>query len=425
MDPDVPDKHQHSQEAQTEAERGSAPLAMDATAQPRPAHGSGPNLHTPEKKEKSETTPTVSDGTGSESTGRADPKISRNTATPNKSRQKGKSKIFVAPSLSPSEKWNSIYSLDDARNGVWQKPTLIIGNLLLAQSALLVSAHPHSMKSLAWLQAALEAPARKTVWGHFPTPNVNTTLFIETEDPPWLVQERIRGLAKGLGIREDEQISGFNWACPGPFDLVKEAQKLAELFGKLKPDFAVISTLQNIIPGRDLNEQSDMAQVNKTVITLARMYCPLVMITHSTWDKQNKRALGTITQTANYATTMHFEKAGDQVKAILDSKLGSEEEKFELHLETAEVSYLDNDGVEQKKQEVRRLIYKPKKSPKKAKVEAAMKDLGDSASAEDIAAKAGVSDRYVRKVRAEKKHGSPEKATKPAPEPSGMEELGG
>jgi hypothetical protein len=422
MDADVPDNQQHSPEAQTEAEQRLAPLAPDATAQPRSAHGSGPSLRAPDKKEKPETEPQVAGETGSESADRTDPKTSRKTATANKSRQKGESattKTFVVPSLNPSEKWNSVYSLDDARTGVWQTPTLIIGNLLLAQSALLVSAHPHSMKSLAWLQAALEAPARKAVWGHFPAPNVNRTLFIETEDPPWLVQERIRGLVKGLGIKESEQVPGFNWVCPGPFDLVNDLSQIAKVFDRVKPDFAVISTLQNIIPGRDLNEQRDMAPVNKVVIALARKYCPIVMITHSTWDKQNRRALGTITQTANYATTLHFEKSGDQVKVTLDSKLGSEEKEFLLHLETAESSYVDKDGVEQEKQEVRRLIYKPRLSPKKAKVVAAIKDLGDSASAEEIAQKAGVSDRYVRKIKAKKKTGKKGSSERPSELASG------
>jgi AAA domain len=323
------------------------------------------------------------------------------------------------PSLTPSDKWKYVYTLDDARTGVWQKPTSIISGLLLAQSALLVSAHPHSMKSLAWLQAALEAPSRKKVWEHFPTPNVDRTLFIETEDPPWLVQERIRGLAKGLGIEDGERIPGFHWVCPGPFDLVKDIRELAVLLDKVKPDFAVISTLQNIIPGRDLNEQRDMAPVNRAVITLARKFCPIVMVTHSTWDKSNKRALGTITQTANYATALHFEKSGDQVRVTLDSKLGSDEEEFSLHLETAESSYVDEVGVEQKKQEVRRLVYKPKVSPKKAKIVAAIRDLGDAASAQDIADKAGVSDRYVRRIKAEKKNAKKASSQRPSELASG------
>ncbi len=342
-------------------------------------------------------------------------------------------KKYVASSLKPAEKWNSVYTLDDARKGAWQKPTQIIGNLLLAQSALLVSAHPHSMKSLAFLQAALEACARKTVWGHIPTPTVTKALFIETEDPPWLVQDRIRGLAKGLGIKDAEQVPGFRWICPGPFALVEEMREIAKLLDKHKPDFAVISTLQNIIPGRDMNEQKDMAPVNRAIITLARQCCPIVMITHSTWDKKNKRALGSITQAANYATTMHFEKSsGDQVKVTLNSKIGSEEEEFLLHLETEEGSHRDSDGTEQNKREVRRLVYQPKKSPKKAKVVAAMKDLGDSASSEKIAAKAGVTGRYVRKVRAAKnettaknKNGPFTKANQGGSATPGNESIGG
>lgn len=304
------------------------------------------------------------------------------------------------PSPSPLEKWKHVYTIEDAWNGVWNKPTQVIGDLLLAQSALLVSAQPHSMKSLAWLQAALEAAARQKVWDYFPAPDVTKTLFIETEDPEWLLQERIRGLAKGLGIPENEKIPGFHWVCPGPFDLVND-KGLDMLLDALRPDFAVISTLQNIIPGKDLNDAKAMAPVNKRIIELTRKICPIVMITHSTWDPQNKRAIGTITQTANYATTLHFEKKsgdfGDFVDATLDSKLGSKE-KFQLRLETEEVPFVDKDGVE-KKTEVRRLVYKPQKSSsKKAQVEAAVKRLGPSASVKEIACEARCTERHARDV---------------------------
>jgi len=149
--------------------------------------------------------------------------------------------------------------------------------------------------------------------------------------------------------------------------------------------------------------------VNKVIIALAREYCPIVVITHSTWDKNNKRAIGTITQTANYATTLHFEKSRDQVTVKLDSKLGSDEEEFVLNLETEEVDTTDG---EQRKKDVRRLVYAPKKAPKKAKVEAAMKELGGAASAEKVALTAGVSDRYVRKVKAEQRERSAKKTKK-------------
>ena len=49
----------------------------------------------------------------------------------------------------------------------------------------------------------MEAPALHTVWGHFKAPNVTSTLFVETEDPAWLVEARVRGLAKGLGLSSD------------------------------------------------------------------------------------------------------------------------------------------------------------------------------------------------------------------------------
>src|SRR5690242_16259925 len=70
-----------------------------------------------------------------------------------------------------------------AMAGEGEKLPWVIENLLLADSATLISAHLHSMKSLAWLAACMEAAAKQKVWGHFDAPLVKKSLFIETEDP--------------------------------------------------------------------------------------------------------------------------------------------------------------------------------------------------------------------------------------------------
>src|SRR2546425_7479398 len=90
--------------------------------------------------------------------------------------------------LTLPEGWE-ILDLGDALAGRENKPPWIIKDLLLADTATQVSAHPHSMKSLAWLEAAIEAPARQTVWGHFDASAVQRTLFIESEDSRWMVAE--------------------------------------------------------------------------------------------------------------------------------------------------------------------------------------------------------------------------------------------
>jgi len=69
-------------------------------------------------------------------------------------------------------------------------PPWAIENLVMAQTVTLVSALPHAMKSVSWLYATIEAILKKEVFGHFPAPNLNNSLFIETEDPEWLVKKR-------------------------------------------------------------------------------------------------------------------------------------------------------------------------------------------------------------------------------------------
>ena len=104
--------------------------------------------------------------------------------------------------------------------------------------------------------------AKQQVWGHFAA-SVQRSLFIETEDPPWIVEARIRGLARGLGI---EELPGFYYACVGPFDLVEAREELTKLLRTYAPDFAVLSTLQSLLGGRDWLRQDSMSDVNALVV---------------------------------------------------------------------------------------------------------------------------------------------------------------
>jgi hypothetical protein len=250
------------------------------------------------------------------------------------------------------------------------------------------------MKSLAWLVAAIEAAAKHTVWGHFDAAGVNRSLFIESEDSQWVVEQRIRGIAAGLGLKSVEDAPGFQYLRTGPFDLVGFETSLKDIFEFHQPDFVVLSTLQSLLSGRDWKEQSQMQGVNAAIVRLASV-CPMVVITHSPWDKREKRAAGSITQAANFLTTIHFEKPrsaeGGYVHVSVDSKIGAEQTDFSLKLET------EGQG---EKREVRGIVYAGKGWPKgegKAAVLAAIEDDPD-ASAKEIAERVRVSPRYVQQL---------------------------
>jgi hypothetical protein len=236
----------------------------------------------------------------------------------------------------PFDPWR-VCSLPDALRNEGQKPSYVIDGLLMSQSATLVSAQPHGMKSLSLLGASMEAVAKHTVWGHFAAPDVDSTLFVETEDPQWLVEARIRGLAKGLGLTDQDELKGFHYACVGPFDLIGEEGRILKLIWKHAPKFIVLSTLQNLLRERNWTSQQDMQPIMASVIELSRE-CPIILVTHSPWDKRQKRAAGTITQAANFATTLHYEKKwskdGQFVQVTVDSKAGALTDGFSLKLET-------------------------------------------------------------------------------------------
>lgn len=192
----------------------------------------------------------------------------------------------------PAERMFKIRTLKDALSEKETAPPWVIQDLLLRDSATLVSAHPHSMKSLSLLAACIESVAKKQVWGHFAAPTVKKSVFIETEDPRWMVDARIRGFSTGLGL--NEELPGFEYCCQGPFDLVKAKMAIRAFLQEHKPDFAVLSTLQGLLGGRDWLRQDQMAEINALFVDLAKHVCPIIVITHSPWDRRDKRAAGTV-----------------------------------------------------------------------------------------------------------------------------------
>jgi hypothetical protein len=296
----------------------------------------------------------------------------------------------------PVDRW-AARGFQDAMRGSQGKPPWIIEDLLLAESATLVSAQPHAMKSLSLLGACLEAVTTKKVWGHFAAPNVDSVLFLETEDPAWMVESRIRGLGKGLGINEDDPVTGFHYACVGPFDFLGKENRIGELVQKHKPNFIVLSTLQNLLHGRAYNRQEDMQPVMADMIKLAQL-APLFLVTHSPWDKRQKRAAGSVTQTANFLTAMHYEKKISHqtgktfVHVSVDSKAGALETDFSLKLET--------NGDLRDPGSVRKVAYIGKGWPKGTGKEAVLAELEEDpdASPQDIAERTGLSQRYAQQI---------------------------
>lgn len=285
----------------------------------------------------------------------------------------------------------------DAQQCKITEPPWRVKGLVVEGGATQVSAHPHGMKSLSWLNAALEAVALHAVWRHFDASKVTRALFIESEDPEWMVAARIQGIAKGLGLAPDEPIPGFQFVCPGPFDFVAAEEELRELFQKHRPDFVVLSTLQSMLAGRDWTSQKDMQDVNASIVRLSRV-CPLVVITHSPWNKKQRRAAGTITQFANFTVTMHYEKlslsdGGTGLHVVVDSKLGTALEGFHLKLLT--------EGDKDDSSSVRGLVYGGEGWPRGAGKDAVIEALDDdpNASTEEIANRTGVSTRYVRRIK--------------------------
>jgi hypothetical protein len=292
-------------------------------------------------------------------------------------------------------KWE-ILGLEDAFKDA-AAPPWVIKDLVMSGTVTLVSAHPHGMKSLSWLAACIQAVRTGKVFDRFEAVTLKNVLFIETEDPEWLVKKRIQGLSKGLKLPEGEKLSGFHYTCPGPFELIEERGQMEDLIQQHKLDLIVLSTLQNLLGGRDFKEQKDMADLMAMLVKLARI-CPIVLLTHSPQDKSQKRAIGTITLGANCATHIHSEKVNKAGSTLVhwtvDSKAGATETDFSLLLN---VDLKDEDPVSS----VRGLTYVGKGNRGETKEQRILKAIGDNpkASITELTRLANCDESYVRRIQ--------------------------
>ena len=272
----------------------------------------------------------------------------------------------------------------------------VIKDVLAAQSGLLCSGHPHAGKSLNWLAACVDAVVTHKVWGQFDAKRVKRVLFIETEDPAWLVENRVVGLMRGHGLKSTADLEkfGFYFVSAGPFNLVDYAEKMHALIDHVKPDFMVLSTLQGLVGERSLSEQKDMSAVNALLVSLQKR-APLVVITHSPRDSSAERALGTITQDANYLSLMHFKKKvsnGEQTIVVTgDSKLGTEL-SFDLKLAIATVKQDGEDITE-----VRRVLHFDH-VPSKAEAILEYLEANPKAKPVEVAKAVECTEQYARKI---------------------------
>jgi len=289
-----------------------------------------------------------------------------------------------------------IHGLTDAFKDA-ESPPWVIKDLVMSGTLTLVSAHPHGMKSLSWLAASMEGVHTRKVFGRFEAPTLKNVMFIETEDPEWLVKKRIQGLAKGLKLPEGATLPGFHYTCPGPFELIKHRVQLERLIEKYKLDLIVLSTLQNLLGGRSWKEQDEMADLMAMLVKVARK-CPIVLLTHSPQDRSQKRAIGTITLGANCATHIHSEKSekggSTYVHLTVDSKAGATDTDFSLMLHA---DRKDTDPVGS----VRGLVYAGKGNRGKTIEQQVREAIAENpeATVAELAEIADCDDSYVRKIQ--------------------------
>jgi hypothetical protein len=126
-----------------------------------------------------------------------------------------------------------------------------------------------------------------------------------------------------------------------------------------------------------------MSAVNALLVRIGELLPGgLVVITHSPLNADARRPAGTVTQLANYSTAIHFTKLGSgentHIDVRVDSKVGSEETRFQLDVVAGKLP--EGNGPE-----VRQIKWTPKRGPTKGEVvRSVLREQGVTAKTKDV-----------------------------------------
>lgn len=209
----------------------------------------------------------------------------------------------VRPERSMDKQWISYSDLLSMQidqpgwmiEGVWQKT-----------SHGMIAGEPKTYKSVIATDMAVSVASGKPFLGKYPVHHTGPVLYIQEENSPWLVKDRItkvassRGALKGNASLFSNQLT-VNMPPDLPlyflnnmgFDFTndEDRQFLEESIKELKPVLIIFDPLYLMLGGKDENSSKDIRPVLNWLLYLRYEYKTSVIVIHH-WNKSGKSERG-------------------------------------------------------------------------------------------------------------------------------------
>lgn len=221
-------------------------------------------------------------------------------------------KAYDYVDLKPSNETTKDYSkktltsYSELMSAEHEQPGWMIEGIWQQGSHGMIAGEPKTYKSVLVTDMAVSVASGEPFLGRFPVPNPGPVLYIQEENSPWLVKDRVMKIAHTRGqLNGKADLIGNKLTVKMPpelpmyflnnqgFDLTSEEDRvLLEGFVKdIKPVLIIFDPLYLMLGGKDENSSKDIRPILTWLLKLRYDYKTSVIVLHH-WNKSGKSERG-------------------------------------------------------------------------------------------------------------------------------------
>jgi RecA-family ATPase len=158
----------------------------------------------------------------------------------------------------------------------------LVNSILPASSCIFLLAEPKTGKSFLAIDMALSVVSGKPCLGELMTLETGPVAFYSAEDAPWIVSERLQGLARAKGVTRNEldQLYIFDRSNGIFLDDSESFERFRSALLNIKPKLVVLDPLAQILCKTQESNARQMADVLRRVRELQVELECTILITH-------------------------------------------------------------------------------------------------------------------------------------------------
>ena len=158
----------------------------------------------------------------------------------------------------------------------------LIHSVLPASSCIFILAEPKTGKSFVALDLALSVISGKSCFNQMPTLQTGPVAFYGAEDAPWIISERLEGIARAKGVTKSEleKLYVFDRSNGIFLDDEDSFQRFRSALSDIKPKLVILDPLAQLLFKTQESNARQMADVLRKIRQLQMELDCTVLITH-------------------------------------------------------------------------------------------------------------------------------------------------